>query len=45
MRFLSRNEPREEELAALADGSLALERRPDVQAMVERSPELAALLD
>src|SRR5437867_4235161 len=45
MRHLPRREPREEELAALADGSLAPDRRAAVEAMVERSPELAARLD
>jgi hypothetical protein len=44
MRFLPRSEPREEELAALADDTLAPERRAAVEAMVERSPELAARL-
>ena len=37
--------PREEELAALADGSLAPDRREAVEAMVEESPDLAALLE
>lgn len=40
MRFLPRREPREEELAALADDSLEPERRAAVEAMVEASPEL-----
>jgi len=40
MRFLERSEPREEELAALADGSLAPDRRAAVEAFVESSPEL-----
>src|SRR4051812_21553549 len=35
---------RQEELAALADGSLAPERRAELEAEVARSPELAALL-
>lgn len=49
--FLLRNRRRADapgdapiELAALADGSLASERRPDVEAAVAASPELAALL-
>jgi hypothetical protein len=41
MRFLTGSEPREDELAALADGSLAPDRRAAVEAMVESSPELA----
>jgi anti-sigma factor RsiW len=45
MRFSRRSEPREEELAALADGSLAEDRRKALQARVEESPELAALLE
>jgi hypothetical protein len=45
MGLLPRSEPREEELAALADGSLAPERREAVEAMAARSPELAARLD
>jgi anti-sigma factor RsiW len=45
MRFRRDTEPREEELAALADGSLSPERRAAVEAMVENSPELAARLD
>jgi hypothetical protein len=44
MRILRTDEPREEELAALADGSLSPQRRAVVEAMVERSPELAARL-
>jgi len=44
MRFLLRKEPREEELAALADGSIARKRRVEVEAMVDASPELAARL-
>jgi anti-sigma factor RsiW len=45
MRFLRKTEPREEELAALADGSLRPERRPEVEAMIARSPELAVRLE
>jgi anti-sigma factor RsiW len=45
MRFLRNTEPREEELAALADGSLPPERRPEVEAMIARSPELAVRLE
>jgi anti-sigma factor RsiW len=45
MRFLRNSEPREEELAALADGSLPPERRPEVEAMIARSPELARRLE
>jgi anti-sigma factor RsiW len=45
MRIVRRNEPREEELAALADGSLPPERRAAVEALVARSPELAARLE
>jgi anti-sigma factor RsiW len=45
MRFLHRSEPREEELAALADGSLPPDRRPEVEAMIARSPELADRLE
>lgn len=44
MGFLPWREPREEELAALADGSLAADRRAALEAEVERSPELAARL-
>jgi anti-sigma factor RsiW len=40
MRFLRRTPAREEELAALADGSLAPERHAEVEAMIRRSPEL-----
>jgi anti-sigma-K factor RskA len=45
MRFLHRNEPREEELAALADGSLAPERRAALESHVAASPELADRLE
>jgi anti-sigma factor RsiW len=45
MRFTRKSEPREEELAALADGSLPPERRPEVEAMIARSPELALRLE
>ena len=45
MRFSRRREPREEELAALADGSLAEQRREALEARVDESPELAALLE
>jgi hypothetical protein len=41
MRFLRNNEPREEELAALADGSLAPERLAALEAQVAASTELA----
>jgi len=41
MRFLRNNEPREEELAALADGSLAPERLAALEAQVAASSELA----
>jgi anti-sigma factor RsiW len=41
MRFLRNNEPREEELAALADGSLAPERQAGLEAQVAASSELA----
>jgi hypothetical protein len=41
MRFLRNNEPREEELAALADGSVAPERRAALGAQVAASPALA----
>jgi hypothetical protein len=44
MRF-RRDEVREEELAALADGSLPPDRRAAVLERVDESPELAALLD
>jgi hypothetical protein len=42
---LGKEEVREEELAALADGSLAPDRRAAVQERVDASPELATLLD
>jgi hypothetical protein len=45
MRLSRRNEPREEELAALADGSLAADRRQALEDRVAESPELAALLE
>jgi anti-sigma factor RsiW len=45
MRFLPRSEPREEELAALADDSLAPDRRLALETMVAASPELAERLD
>lgn len=41
---LGKDEVREEELAALADGSLPSDRRAAVQARVDASAELAALL-
>jgi hypothetical protein len=41
MRFGRTRDPREEELAALADGSLSGERRAAVEALLENSPELA----
>jgi anti-sigma factor RsiW len=41
MRFLRNNEPREEELTALADGSLAPERLAALEAQVAASSELA----
>lgn len=44
MSFFRRDEPREEDLAALADGSLPETRREAVEALVEESPELAARL-
>jgi hypothetical protein len=46
MRWRRHDQPvdREADLAALADGSLPESRRPVVQAAVEESPELAALL-
>jgi hypothetical protein len=45
MRPRSESEPREEELAALADGSLTPERRAAVEALAESSPELGVRLD
>ncbi len=45
MSFFRRDEPREEELAALADGSLPDARREAVEALVDESPELAARLE
>jgi hypothetical protein len=42
---LRREEVREDELAALADGSLPHERRAAVEERVRASPELASLLD
>jgi anti-sigma factor RsiW len=42
MRFPRKGEPREEELAALADGSLPAERVEELEARVAESPELAA---
>jgi anti-sigma factor RsiW len=45
MRPRSESEPREEELAALADGSLSPERRAAVEALAGSSPELSARLD
>jgi anti-sigma factor RsiW len=44
MSFSRRDQPREEELAALADGSLPEDRREALEAQVAESPELAALL-
>jgi hypothetical protein len=44
LRIFRRNEFVEQELAALADGSLPPERRAEVEAQVAASPELAALL-
>jgi hypothetical protein len=41
----SLNERELADLAALADGSLAPERRPEVEARVEADPELRALVD
>jgi PiT family inorganic phosphate transporter len=45
MSFFRRDEPREEELAALADGSLPDARREAVEALVDGSPELQARLE
>jgi hypothetical protein len=45
MSFFRRDEPREEELAALADGSLPEARREAVEALAAGSPELQARLD
>jgi hypothetical protein len=45
MRFRRSTAPREEELAALADGSLAAERRDAVDELVGRSPDLEARLE
>ena len=44
MQPLSESEPREEELAAFADGTLAPERRAAVEELVARSPELTERL-
>jgi hypothetical protein len=44
MRPRSESEPREEELAALADNSLSPERRAAVEALAEGSPELSVRL-
>src|SRR5215208_6439975 len=44
MRFRRRTTPREEELAALADGSLSRDRREPLESLVEQSPEFSALL-
>jgi hypothetical protein len=44
MQPLSESEPREEELAALADGTLSPERRAVVEELVARSPELTERL-
>jgi hypothetical protein len=44
MTFSRRDQPREEELAALADGSLPDDRREALETQVAGSPELAALL-
>ena len=41
MRFRPRDQAREEELAALADGSLVHDRRSTVEALIDRLPELA----
>jgi anti-sigma factor RsiW len=45
MGFLRRNEPGEEELAALADGSIAPDRRAELEARVAAAPELADRLE
>jgi hypothetical protein len=45
MSFFRRDEPREEELAALADGSLPETRREALEALVHGSPELQARLE
>ncbi len=45
MRPRSESEPREEELAALADGALSPERRAAVEALAGSSPELSVRLD
>jgi hypothetical protein len=45
MRFVRSTEAREEELAALADGSLAPDCVREVEAMLERSPELVERLE
>src|SRR3954469_25510655 len=45
MRSRSSSEPREEELAALADGSLAPERRAEVEALAASTPDLAERLE
>jgi anti-sigma factor RsiW len=45
MSFFPKDDVREEELAALADGSLSPERAAVVEAHVMASPELTAALD
>ena len=45
MRFLRSSGPREEELAALADGSLDPGRVAEVEAMLQRSPKLVERLE
>jgi Putative zinc-finger len=45
MSFFHKDEVREEELAALADGTLPAKRRAEVEAHLQESPELAALLE
>jgi hypothetical protein len=45
MQSRSGSEPREEELAALADGTLAPERRAEVEALAASTPELAERLE